>query len=205
MRQRLQGRATVQVPEMDPRIISPTGEQVSLGGKGQAEGALGLPARPEQGITFDVPQLDAAISAPAGEQASVRADGDGEHGVGGISAAGLVVGDVSVLEMAQPIAGTRPYTAVFSLRQSVNNFILKAGTLIIENKSAVFDAGNPVESANPQAAFPVLVHGHHHVACQAILLLKSLTGRPVPPAQAMPIRADPQAAFPVLVNCGYPA
>ena len=82
MRQRLQGRATVQVPEMDPRIISPTGEQVSLGGKGQAEGALGLPARPEQGITFDVPQLDAAISAPAGEQASVRAEGDGEHGVG---------------------------------------------------------------------------------------------------------------------------
>ncbi len=65
------------VPEPDSRIKSPTGEQVSIGGKSQTDGALRVPARPEQGTTLYVPQLDAAIMAPTGERAFVRAEGEG--------------------------------------------------------------------------------------------------------------------------------
>ena len=81
MRQLLEGGAQLRIPEPDGGLMSSTGEQAAVGGKGQTVGALGMPARPEQGTTFDVPQLDAAIKAPAGERAFVRAEGEGNHNV----------------------------------------------------------------------------------------------------------------------------
>src|SRR5205807_1499549 len=59
----------------------PTGEQLAVGGKGQAEGALRMTARPEQGTTFDVPELDAAIEAPTGQPPFVRAEGERHYDV----------------------------------------------------------------------------------------------------------------------------
>ena len=82
MRQRPAGGCPLRVPEPDGRIISAAGEQASIGGKGQAVDAFGMPARPEQGATLDVPQLEAAIPAPAGQCASIRAEGKGLDDVG---------------------------------------------------------------------------------------------------------------------------
>src|SRR5437763_13655924 len=81
MRHILEEGAQLRIPEPDGGLMSPTGEQTSIGGKDQTVGALGMPARPEQGTTFDVPELDAAIKAPAGERAFVRAEGEGNHNV----------------------------------------------------------------------------------------------------------------------------
>ena len=82
MRYVLHRRAQRSLPEPDGGIKSPTGEQSAIGGKGQARGALRVPARPEQGTPLDVPQLDAAIHAPTGERVFIRAQGKGKCRVG---------------------------------------------------------------------------------------------------------------------------
>src|SRR2546430_818272 len=81
MRQLLEGGAQLRIPEPDGGLMSSSGEQAAVGGKGQTVGALGMPARPEQGTTFDVPELDAAIKAPAGKRVFVRAKGEGPNHV----------------------------------------------------------------------------------------------------------------------------
>src|SRR2546427_6427215 len=80
MRERLQVRATLEVPE-DGGIIPTAGEQASLAGKGQVVGAFRMPAYPEQGATLQIPPLDAAVPAPADQAASIRAEREGRHHV----------------------------------------------------------------------------------------------------------------------------
>src|SRR2546421_9928112 len=82
MRQHLHGAAQLLLPAPNRAISPPTGEQLAVGGKGQAEGALRMTARPEQGTTFDVPELDAAIEAPTGKPPFVRAEGERHYDVG---------------------------------------------------------------------------------------------------------------------------
>src|SRR5258708_39720814 len=81
MRQLLEGGAAPGIPEPDGRSKSPTGEQAAIRRKGQTDGAIRLPARPEQGPTGDVPQLESTIPAPSSERAFVRAEGDRHHNV----------------------------------------------------------------------------------------------------------------------------
>src|SRR5438046_10673462 len=78
MRQRLQLRATLQVPE-DHCIIPTGGKQASIGGKGQVVGAGGLPGCPEQSATLQIPPLDTAIMAHGGHAASIGTDREGNH------------------------------------------------------------------------------------------------------------------------------
>src|SRR5438270_11150473 len=81
MRHVLEGCAQLHIPEPDGGLISPTGEQAAARSKGQADGGLGLPARPERGTTFDVPQLESTIPAPSSQRAFVRAEGESRHNV----------------------------------------------------------------------------------------------------------------------------
>src|SRR5258708_8248998 len=69
------------IPEPDGRSKSTTGEQAAIRRNGQTDGAIRLPARPEQGPTGDVPQLDSTIPAPSSEPSVVRAEGDRHHNV----------------------------------------------------------------------------------------------------------------------------
>src|SRR5260370_2944650 len=78
MRQRLEGDATLGIPDPDGPIIATAGKRASIGSKGKTGGGLGMPTRPERGTTFDLPQLDAAIQAPAGQQAFVWTEGEGQ-------------------------------------------------------------------------------------------------------------------------------
>src|SRR2546425_1970536 len=81
MRERLQVRATLSIPEPDSRIISPTGKQASIGSKSHIVDTVRMPACPEQGATGYLPELDTAIIAPASQSASIRAESDSRHNV----------------------------------------------------------------------------------------------------------------------------
>ena len=73
----LQMCAPVGLPEPDDGIISAAAQCASIGGKGQALDAVGMPACPEQGTVLQVPQLDSPIPAPGGQGAFIRAEGEG--------------------------------------------------------------------------------------------------------------------------------
>ena len=81
MRERLQVRATLSIPEPDGRIIASTSKQASIGSKSHTVDTVRMPACPEQGATSYLPELDAAIIAPAGQSASIRAESDSRHNV----------------------------------------------------------------------------------------------------------------------------
>src|SRR5260370_6642456 len=72
-------QASERTAQPDGGFRSPTGQQASIGGKSQTDGALRLPSCPEQGTTFDVPQLESTIPAPAGQRAFVRAEGEAPY------------------------------------------------------------------------------------------------------------------------------
>src|SRR6266436_6610161 len=75
LRERLKTRATVEIPEMNGRILSPTGgQEPSIGSKGGAGKIARPPVGPEQGTAGNIPELDRVIPASRDQAVSIWAE-----------------------------------------------------------------------------------------------------------------------------------
>src|SRR5689334_17905330 len=82
MRQRLQQRAALEVPEFDGCIIPTSSQHVSSGGNGQTLDAVGMPVRPDQRSTGYIPELNRVVPAPTDQHASIKAESESIGSVG---------------------------------------------------------------------------------------------------------------------------
>ena len=74
MRQCLEKRTRLRIPEPDGRISPPTGHYVAIGGIGETRDIARMRARPEQSATLHIPQFDHPIITPAGQAKSIWAE-----------------------------------------------------------------------------------------------------------------------------------
>src|SRR5438270_6023371 len=74
MRQCLEKRTRLRIPEPDGRISPPTGHYVAIGGIGETRDIARMPPRPEQSAQLHSPQFDHPIITPAGQAKSIWAE-----------------------------------------------------------------------------------------------------------------------------------